>query len=232
MKRHQNTFYKNQTKTRIWNLNSILVGVGWVKIFNLKRLRVKRHFPSVAAPFLLRDRSDWIIMLRSPKKPSKWRRWVYYSYNLCDDRLIWRLAVLGIFKLDFANWPRSGSAQTAAVERGRRWHFEKSSDDPEREQQSSDTAEPPPSTRLQETAAAADSTTDAAETETTAAAAADATAFGDVNRPDQVVAMATADSLKFGVLIGLVEVGQVTNKEVVNTVLHLVSQLACIVGVV
>lgn len=64
------------------------------------------------------------------------------------------------------------------------------------------------------------------------ATAVDATAFGDVNRPDQVVAMATADSLKFGVLIGLVEVGQVTNKEVVNTVLHLVSQLVSIVGVV
>ncbi|XP_050442787.1 neurobeachin isoform X2 [Adelges cooleyi] len=43
----------------------------------------------------------------------------------------------------------------------------------------------------------------------------------DIKRPDQVVTMATADNLKFGVLIGLVEVGQVTNKEVVNTVLHL-----------
>lgn len=53
----------------------------------------------------------------------------------------------------------------------------------------------------------------------------DPTAFGDIKRPDQVVTMAATDNLKFGVLIGLVEVGQVTNKEVVNTVLHLVSQL-------
>jgi hypothetical protein len=57
----------------------------------------------------------------------------------------------------------------------------------------------------------------------------DPTAFSDIKRPDQVVTMATTDNLKFGVLIGLVEVGQVTNKEVVNTVLHLVSQLVSIV---
>eukprot|EP00102_Acyrthosiphon_pisum_P026266 XP_016663476.1 PREDICTED: uncharacterized protein LOC107884902 isoform X1 [Acyrthosiphon pisum] len=50
----------------------------------------------------------------------------------------------------------------------------------------------------------------------------DPTAFGDIKRPDQVVTMAATDNLKFGVLIGLVEVGQVTNKEVVNTVLHLI----------
>lgn len=35
--------------------------------------------------------------------------------------------------------------------------------------------------------------------------------------------MAMNDSLKFAVLIGLIEVGQVSNREVVNTVLHLVS---------
>ncbi|KAK9498089.1 hypothetical protein O3M35_003971 [Rhynocoris fuscipes] len=35
--------------------------------------------------------------------------------------------------------------------------------------------------------------------------------------------MSMKDSLKFAVLIGLVEVGQVTNREVVDTVLHLVS---------
>lgn len=52
---------------------------------------------------------------------------------------------------------------------------------------------------------------------------ADPVAYVDVKRPDQVVTMATTDNVKFGVLIGLVEVGQVTNKEVVNTVLHLVS---------
>lgn len=47
--------------------------------------------------------------------------------------------------------------------------------------------------------------------------------FSDIKRPEEVVRMTTNDSLKFGVLIGLIEVGQVTNREVVNTVLHLVS---------
>jgi len=37
--------------------------------------------------------------------------------------------------------------------------------------------------------------------------------------------MAMNDSLKFAVLIGLIEVGQVSNREVVNTVLHLVSTI-------
>ncbi|KOC66223.1 hypothetical protein WH47_07292 [Habropoda laboriosa] len=36
--------------------------------------------------------------------------------------------------------------------------------------------------------------------------------------------MAMNDGLKFAVLIGLIEVGQVSNQEVVNTVLHLVSK--------
>lgn len=45
--------------------------------------------------------------------------------------------------------------------------------------------------------------------------------FSDIKRPEEVVRMATNDSLKFAVLIGLIEVGQVTNREVVNTVLHL-----------
>ncbi|XP_072155986.1 uncharacterized protein [Bemisia tabaci] len=47
--------------------------------------------------------------------------------------------------------------------------------------------------------------------------------FSDIKRPEDVVTMAMKDNLKFGVLIGLIEVGQVSNKEVVNTVLHLVS---------
>lgn len=47
--------------------------------------------------------------------------------------------------------------------------------------------------------------------------------FSDIKRPEEVVRMAMNDSLKFAVLIGLIEVGQVTNREVVNTVLHLVS---------
>lgn len=44
-----------------------------------------------------------------------------------------------------------------------------------------------------------------------------------VRRPEEVVGMAVNDGLKFAVLIGLVEVGQVANREVVNTVLQLVS---------
>ncbi|XP_024945290.1 neurobeachin-like isoform X4 [Cephus cinctus] len=47
--------------------------------------------------------------------------------------------------------------------------------------------------------------------------------FSDIKRPEEVVAMAMNDSLKFAVLIGLIEVGQMSNREVVNTVLHLVS---------
>ncbi|KAI4501699.1 hypothetical protein M0802_003034 [Mischocyttarus mexicanus] len=45
--------------------------------------------------------------------------------------------------------------------------------------------------------------------------------FSDIKRPEEVVAMAMNDSLKFAVLISLIEVGQVSNREVVNTVLHL-----------
>ncbi|KAJ8866093.1 hypothetical protein PR048_033617 [Dryococelus australis] len=45
--------------------------------------------------------------------------------------------------------------------------------------------------------------------------------FNDIKRPEEVVRMAMNDSLKFAVLIGLIEVGQVSNREVVNTVLHL-----------
>lgn len=47
--------------------------------------------------------------------------------------------------------------------------------------------------------------------------------YSEIKRPEEVVRMTTNDSLKFAVLIGLIEVGQVTNREVVNTVLHLVS---------
>lgn len=47
--------------------------------------------------------------------------------------------------------------------------------------------------------------------------------LSDIKRPDEIVRMSTADNLKFAVLIGLIKVGQVTNREVVNTVLHLVS---------
>ncbi|XP_062538084.1 neurobeachin isoform X3 [Armigeres subalbatus] len=46
--------------------------------------------------------------------------------------------------------------------------------------------------------------------------------FSDIKRPEEVVKMSMTDNLKFAVLIGLIEVGQVSNREVVNTVLHLV----------
>lgn len=51
--------------------------------------------------------------------------------------------------------------------------------------------------------------------------------FSDIKRPEEVVRMSMNDSLKFAVLIGLIEVGQVSNREVVNTVLHLVSIHKC-----
>lgn len=47
--------------------------------------------------------------------------------------------------------------------------------------------------------------------------------FSDIKRPEEVVTMVMKDELKFGVLIGLIEVGEVSNREVVNTILHLVS---------
>ncbi|KAG5882539.1 hypothetical protein JTB14_038150 [Gonioctena quinquepunctata] len=46
--------------------------------------------------------------------------------------------------------------------------------------------------------------------------------LSDIKHPEEVVRMAMTDSLKFAVLIGLIEVGQVSNREVVNTVLQLV----------
>ncbi|KAI5733825.1 hypothetical protein M8J76_016387 [Diaphorina citri] len=45
--------------------------------------------------------------------------------------------------------------------------------------------------------------------------------FPDIKRPEDVVQMIMKDELKFGVLIGLIEVGEVSNREVVNTILHL-----------
>ncbi|XP_065282933.2 neurobeachin isoform X1 [Dermacentor albipictus] len=47
------------------------------------------------------------------------------------------------------------------------------------------------------------------------------TAMAQAKRPEDVIKMPLNDNLKFAVLIGFVEVGQVSNKEVVNTVLHL-----------
>jgi hypothetical protein len=56
-----------------------------------------------------------------------------------------------------------------------------------------------------------------------AMAEASSATVSEVKRPEDVVRMTAADNIKFAVLIGLVEVGQVSNREVVNTVLHLVS---------
>ena len=47
--------------------------------------------------------------------------------------------------------------------------------------------------------------------------------LAEVKKPQEVVQMNIKDSLKFGVLIGLLEVKQVRNKEVVDAVLHLVN---------
>ncbi len=45
----------------------------------------------------------------------------------------------------------------------------------------------------------------------------------DVKSAQEVLKMSGKDELKFGVLIGLIKVGQVSNKDVVETVLNLVS---------
>ncbi|XKL61299.1 hypothetical protein PGB90_008356 [Kerria lacca] len=49
--------------------------------------------------------------------------------------------------------------------------------------------------------------------------------ISDIKKPEEIVSMEMKDNLKFGVLIGLLKVGEVSNREVVNTVLHLVSVL-------
>ena len=46
----------------------------------------------------------------------------------------------------------------------------------------------------------------------------------DVKSAQDVLKMSGNDELKFGVLIGLIKVGQVSNKDVVDTVLNLVSE--------
>lgn len=52
--------------------------------------------------------------------------------------------------------------------------------------------------------------------------AASVAASAGIKRPEEVLRSALEDEVKFAVLIGLIEVGQVSNREVVNTVLHLV----------
>ena len=52
-------------------------------------------------------------------------------------------------------------------------------------------------------------------------------AGSDVKSAQDVLKMSGNDELKFGVLIGLIKVGQVSNKDVVDTVLNLVSGFSC-----
>lgn len=47
--------------------------------------------------------------------------------------------------------------------------------------------------------------------------------INEKRRIDEVVKMSDSDQIKFGVLIGLIKVESVSNNEVVNTILHLVS---------
>lgn len=49
------------------------------------------------------------------------------------------------------------------------------------------------------------------------------TAVEDIKKSEEVTTMASNDNLKFTVLEGLIKVGQVSNREVVNTILQLVS---------
>ena len=58
-------------------------------------------------------------------------------------------------------------------------------------------------------------------------AEAQASEGSDVKSAQDVLKMSGNDELKFGVLIGLIKVGQVSNKDVVDTVLNLVSGFSC-----
>ena len=49
----------------------------------------------------------------------------------------------------------------------------------------------------------------------------------DVKSAEDILKMSGNAELKFGVLIGLIKVGQVSNKDVVDTVLNLVSLHYC-----
>ena len=55
--------------------------------------------------------------------------------------------------------------------------------------------------------------------------------LAEVKRPQEVIMMNIKDSLKFGVLIGLLEVKQVRDKELVDAVLHLVGSFATVMFV-
>ena len=53
---------------------------------------------------------------------------------------------------------------------------------------------------------------------------------GEAQSAQDVLKMSGNDELKFGVLIGLIKVGQVSNKDVVDTVLNLVSAVGSFLG--
>ncbi|XP_022193800.1 neurobeachin [Nilaparvata lugens] len=44
---------------------------------------------------------------------------------------------------------------------------------------------------------------------------------GELKRPEEVVRIAMEDNLKFGLLTAFIKVGQVSNRDLVNSVLHL-----------
>lgn len=45
----------------------------------------------------------------------------------------------------------------------------------------------------------------------------------EIKRPEEVVRIAMEDNLKFGLLTAFIKVGQVSNRDLVNSVLHLVN---------
>lgn len=52
-------------------------------------------------------------------------------------------------------------------------------------------------------------------------------ATSDVKTVEEILKSSGNDELKFGLLIGLIKVKQVADKDVVNTVLHLVCSPCC-----
>ena len=56
--------------------------------------------------------------------------------------------------------------------------------------------------------------------------------YSEIKRPEEVVRMSNVtDNLKFAVLIGLIEVGQLNNQDVLQSVLHLVCMFLLIFSI-
>lgn len=56
--------------------------------------------------------------------------------------------------------------------------------------------------------------------------------YSEIKRPEEVVRMCNVtDNLKFAVLIGLIEVGQLNNQDVLQSVLHLVCMFLLIFSI-